>query len=215
MHSLTIKRNEFLQSEVPGFYHTDYVPYERRNEVENYPVYLLTLKNDPNRNWWDSKLREAKQQLLRVLLNDLPKIFAQTNKPRVTVCVVPRAKANDTYRPDQLLFKEVVKSAVVQLGDNFIDGTNFIERHTSTKTTHLRRPIEGFINDGEDPYPGISLDSCHFSQSIIGSDIILIDDIYTENINIDEDMIQALRDKGANSIIFYAIGKTKSSDFVL
>jgi predicted amidophosphoribosyltransferase len=42
----------------------------------------------------------------------------------------------------------------------------------------------------------------------LGKDILLIDDVYTCSINIDEDAIQALYDNGANSVIFYAIGKT-------
>jgi hypothetical protein len=36
----------------------------------------------------------------------------------------------------------------------------------------------------------------------------LIDDVYTRTVNIDEDMVQALLSSGANSVTFYAIGKT-------
>ena len=96
----------------------------------------------------------------------------------------------------------------MHLGDNFIDGTHFIIRHTNTRTTHLRIPIEGFDNDGRTPYPGITIDTCNMSDQIIGQNILLIDDIYTNNINIDEDVIQALLTNGANSVVFYAIGKT-------
>ena len=39
--------------------------------------------------------------------------------------------------------------------------------------------------------------------------ILLIDDLYTYSINIDEDMIQALYDNGANKVIFYSIGYLK------
>ncbi len=133
------------------------------------------------------------------------------------VCVVPRAKAENTYRQDQLLFKETVKNAVNELGNNFIDGTNFIKRHTNTKTTHLRQPIDGFDNDGSEPYSGISLETCDFSNNIKGFDILLIDDIYTKNVDIDEDMIQALLNFGANSVTFYSIGKTtqQEPDFIL
>ena len=212
MQPFTIRHNEYLKKDAQGFYHTDYVAYEKRNEIENYPMYVLTLKNDPSRNWWDSKLREAQQQLSRVLINDLPNVLAQVKLSSLTVCVVPRAKANNTYRANQLLFKETVKNVVSQLGNGFIDGTNFIERHTDTKTTHLRRPIEGYDNDGSDPYPGISLETCNFSTNINGRDIILIDDIFTEHVYIDEDMIQALLDNGAKSVVFYAIGKTISND---
>jgi predicted amidophosphoribosyltransferase len=45
---------------------------------------------------------------------------------------------------------------------------------------------------------------------LIGKDILLIDDIYTKTVNIDEDAIQALLSKGAKSVSFYAIGFTVS-----
>ncbi|SHN21482.1 hypothetical protein SAMN04488057_1117 [Cyclobacterium lianum] len=216
MTPFTIERNNYLNQDIQAFYYTDYIGWERRNEVENYPTYLLTLKNDRSQ-WWDSKLQGAQRNLLRVLLDDLPNILEQVNSNKPTVCVVPRAKADNTYTPNQLLFKATVRNAVNQLGNDFIDGTNFIERHSNTKTTHLRRPIEGFENDGETPYPGISSDTCNFSSSINGIDILLIDDIYTKTVNIDEDMIQALLNCGANSVTFYAIGKTihKEPDFIL
>lgn len=39
----------------------------------------------------------------------------------------------------------------------------------------------------------------------------MIDDIYTETVNIDEDAIQALLDNGAQAVVFYAVAKTKKS----
>lgn len=208
MIKFTIKKNECLEQDTQGYYHTDYVAYENRNEVDNYPMYILTLKNDLNRNWWQSKLQNAQRELLEVLLNDLPNVLKETKLNHLTVCVVPRAKADKTYRQDQLLFKATIRDAVNQLGNNFVDGTNFIERHTNTKTTHIRRPVDGFNNDGSEPYSGISQETCNFSNSIKGLDILLIDDIYTKDVNIDEDMIQALLNFGANSVVFYSIGKT-------
>ena len=47
----------------------------------------------------------------------------------------------------------------------------------------------------------------HFLLIIKGKNILLIDDLYTKSININEDMIQALLDNGAKSVIFYSIGK--------
>lgn len=81
-------------------------------------------------------------------------------------------------------------------------------RHTNTRTTHLNRNGQG--GDGNLPYPGITKDTCSISNQVIGKDILLIDDLYTKGVNIDEDAIQALLDKGANSVIFYSIGKTVS-----
>ena len=68
--------------------------------------------------------------------------------------------------------------------------------------------MEGFVNDGLNPYVGITNATCRISDNVIGKDILLIDDIYTMTVNIDEDAIQALLSKGANSVSFYAIGKT-------
>ena len=68
--------------------------------------------------------------------------------------------------------------------------------------------MEGYVNDGSVPYVGITNATCNISDDVIGKDILLIDDIYTRTVNIDEDAIQSLIDKGANSVSFYAIGKT-------
>jgi hypothetical protein len=81
-------------------------------------------------------------------------------------------------------------------------------RHTNTRTTHLDRNGEG--GDGNLPYPGITKDTCTISGQAKYKDILLIDDLYTKSVNIDEDAIQALLDKGANSVTFYSIGKTVS-----
>jgi hypothetical protein len=204
MTPFTIPRNNYLSRDIQGFYHTEFGGVD----LPGNPNFLYKLKNDPHHNWTHFRIQEAQQQLLRILLIDLPQISQQVARQPLTVSVVPRAKADNTYRQNQLLFKATVKNAVSMLGNNFVDGTNFIVRHTNTKTTHLRRPMEGFSNDGSEPYPGISSGTCTFSRNINGRNILLIDDIYTRTVNIDEDMIQALINCGANTVSFYAIGNT-------
>lgn len=205
MTPFTIVANPpLLTRNIQGFYHTDFGGVK----LPNNPNYLYKLKNDPHHNWTEQRIQEAQQQLLNALLNDLPNVINQVGVRPLTVCVVPRAKADNTYRPNQLLFKATVKNAVTQLGNDFIDGTNYITRHTNTKTTHLRNAMEGFVNDGRAPYTGITLETCNFSNNINGKNILLIDDIYTRTVNIDEDAIQALLTNGANSVTFYAIGNT-------
>lgn len=204
MTPFTIVQNNYLTQNIQAFYHTDF----GGTQLPNNPNFLYKLKNDPHHNWPNSRLQEAQQEFLKVLLLDLPEISRQINKNQLMICVVPRAKAEKTYNANQLLFKATVRNAINQLGNNFIDGTNFIERHTNTKTTHIRQPMEGFNNDGSMPYVGITNATCNLSNNIIGKDILLIDDIYTRTVNIDEDAIQSLLDKGANSVTFYAIGKT-------
>ena len=203
MTPFTIETNQYLTQETQGFYHTDFGGVN----LPNNPNYLYKLKNDPHHNWSDDWIRQSQEQLYRVLLIDLPEVQNHIRKNPLTICVVPRAKADNTYNPNQLLFKAAVRNAVIALGNSFIDGTNFIQRHTNTKTTHLQS-IDGYHNDGSNPYIGITNATCNISNNVIGKDILLIDDIYTRTVNIDEDAIQALLSKGANSVSFYAIGKT-------
>ena len=126
-------------------------------------------------------------------------------KYNLTVCVIPRAKAEISYSSNQLLFKQAVCETISQL-DGFFDGTNYIIRHSNTRTTHLDR--SGYGGDGDLPYPGITKETCTISGNVRGKDILLIDDLYTETVNIDEDVIQALLDNGASSVFFYSVGKT-------
>jgi len=65
-----------------------------------------------------------------------------------------------------------------------------------------------FKDNGDLPYPGITKKTCSISNEIKGKDILLIDDIYTKTVNVDEDAIQALLDNGAKSVYFYAVVKT-------
>lgn len=206
MNSFIIEKNNYLEKEVQGFYNSDFGGYEYPNN----PNFLYKLKNDPHHNWKDIQLKQAEKQLSDIIIGDLLELSCLLKISPLTVCVVPRAKRDDYYHPNQLLFRENIKIilSVLSMTNDFIDGTDFIKRHTNTKTTHLRKAIEGFVNDGLSPYPGISLDTCLFSKEIFGKDILLIDDIYTKTINIDEDMIQALFTYGAKSVFFYAVGKT-------
>jgi phosphoribosylpyrophosphate synthetase len=71
----------------------------------------------------------------------------------------------------------------------------------------------GHGGNGDLPYPGITKNTCTISENVRGKNILLIDDLYTKTVNIDEDAIQALLDKGARSVVFYAVGKTMSRDF--
>jgi len=197
--------SKFLQQDTTAFYHADYNSggsWQIPNSIENL---IWTFKNDVDP--FPERLPNVQQQLSAILRQDLPEILRQVRKNNLTVCVVPRSKAENYYRADQLLFRRVISNVVDQL-TNFENGTNYIVRHTNTRTTHLDRNGEG--GDGNLPYPGITKDTCTISGQVNGKDILLIDDLYTKSVNIDEDAIQALMDKGANSVTFYSIGKTVS-----
>lgn len=203
MNKFIMGKNQFLSRDVLGYFHANF----RGAGQPGNPDFLYKLKNDPHHNWSQQQIRYALNDLKRVLGIDFPEIIKQVQASTLTVCVVPRAKAETSYRPDQLLFKAAV-GAYACSTHGFLDGSDFIIRHTNTRTTHLRNPVDGFENDGRMPYRGIASDTCNFSADIRGRDILLVDDVYTKTVNIDEDMVQALFDNRANSVVFYAIGKT-------
>jgi hypothetical protein len=201
MNQFQITANEYLSKTTNAFYH---VPYMRMGNPGN-PNYLNDLKNTFN-NFPKNKLQSAVQELRGVLQEDLPQIHQSLGFSVITVCVVPRAKMETAYHPNQQLFRATVQTVIAQL-QGFTDGTNCMRRHINTRTTHLRNPIKDYINDGPLPYPGITLETCEISPNVGGSNILLIDDIYTPRVNIDEDAINALLKAGASSVTFYAVGK--------
>lgn len=195
----------FLKQDINAFYHADYNgggSWQTLNSIENL---IWTLKNDVDP--FPDRIQNVTNQFSKILYQDLPQILQIAKKSNLVVCVVPRSKAESHYRKDQLLFREII-SLVVDKLPNFSNGTKYINRHTNTRTTHLDKNGEG--GDGDLPYPGITKKTCTISEQVNGKDILLIDDLYTKSVNIDEDVIQALLDNGAKSVIFYSIGKTVS-----
>ena len=200
----TRRTGVFLRQSISAFYHSEYSgggQWQVQGTIENI---ICTLKNDIT-PYASNVLQNAAQQLANILSTDLPLIHQQTGKTNLTICVIPRAKVN--YNPNQLLFKSTVSEVANKL-TGFTDGTNYIVRRADTKTTHLSRGTSGGGN-GKAPYPGITNETCSISEEVKGKDILLIDDLYTKSVNIDEDAIQALLDKGAKSVFFYAVGNTK------
>ena len=198
MNKFKINANEYLKHNIISYYHIGYTGYKTLGN----PDYLNDLKN----TFGDSskeKLDNAKKQLYHVLKTDLSSFSRD-----FTVCIVPRSKAENTYSDNQLLFKKTVQSIIHEFG--FQDGSNYIIRHADTKTTHLAHSPKAaqYAGNGSMPYIGITKDTCNISDNIRGKRILLIDDIYTAGVNIDEDAIQTLLHNGAKFINFYAVGKT-------
>ncbi len=192
----------FLRQPIDAFYHADYTgggQWRVQGTVENI---IVTLKNDINPTP-ATVLQNSSQLLANILLADLRLIPQQIGKNNLSICIIPRAKVN--YNPNQLLFKATVSDVANRL-NGFNNGINHIVRHTDTITTHRNRA--GYGGNGNLPYPGITKATCTISNEVRRKDILLIDDLYTNSVNIDEDAIQALLDKGANSVTFYSIGKT-------
>lgn len=152
-------------------------------------------------------LIDAAKQLSTNLPDEIREILSASLPQPTAICVIPRAKSLASYSQDQLVFRRVIQKVISQLKENnpnIIDGTDYIIRHTDTRTTHLPNDK----GNGSDPYPGITKDTCTLSAEIQGKNILLIDDIYTKTINVDEDAIQALLDAGAKNVTFFAIAKT-------
>jgi len=200
MNSFTITSNEYLSKNIQAYYRHDYTTYG----TEGNPDFINHLKNQ----FGDTPvqtLQNAVNELKKVLEEDLLKIKNLLSPTNLTVCVIPRAKAEGSYSDNQKLFKRVISSVVDKI-NGLTNGTNYIIRQINTKTTHMNR--SGYGGDGDMPYIGITKATCNISNNVRGKDILLIDDIYTKSVNIDEDAIQALLDFGAKSIIFYAVAKT-------
>ena len=202
MNNFIIQSNAYLSKNIQAYYHQDYTTFG----AEGNPDFINHLKNQFS-NTPVSTLQNGVNELIKTLKEDLPKIKNGYSNTNFVVCVIPRAKAENTYIENQKLFKKVISSLIDKL-DGFSNGTTYIIRHTDTRTTHMDR--SGYGGEGKMPYPGITKDTCKISDEVKGKDILLIDDIYTKTINIDEDAIQALLDKGAKSVVFYSIGKTAS-----
>lgn len=201
MNQFEIFANNYLSIKVTAFFH---VPYTGMGNPGN-PNYLNDMKNTFN-NFSQGKLQSAVQELTRTLQADLPKIFKLLGYKKLVVCVIPRAKAEKSYHANQQLFRATVQTVVSQI-PGLVDGTTYLRRHTNTKTTHLRNTVANYTNDGADPYSGILEDTCNISPNVAGKDILLIDDIYTPGVNIDEDAINSLLKLRARTVTFYAVGK--------
>lgn len=200
------QRGKFISKSIIAFYHSEYHGgnsdlRETPGTVENI---ITTLKNQFQDKSKDV-LIQAANNLVEILYTDLPQVLKINGKNSLTICVIPRAKELTTYTKNQLVFRNAVAIVANKL-NNFSDGTDYIIRNTDTRTTHLDR--SGYGGDGDMPYPGITKKTCTISNHVKGKDILLIDDLYTETININEDAIQALLDNGANSVVFYSLGKT-------
>ena len=203
MNSFQLLPNSFLKSPIRAFYSC---AYTRMGQPGN-PDYLNYLKNQAN-NYSQNILLASINMLRDVLLLDIPAIYKQIGKSPLLVCAVPRAGAFNDYSPNQLLFIQTISDVVDHLKANypFINGTKYIQRHIQTMTTHLGQTV--WHPTGEQaPFPGITKATCHILPQVKDQDILLIDDIYTPGVNIDEDAIQALMDAGAKSVTFYAIGR--------
>lgn len=179
--------------------------FYRGYQCQGNPDYINILKNQ-NGNTQTEELIEATKQLKNVLQRDIPKILENLGVDDMVVCVIPRAKAECEYKANQKLFREAIAEVVKYL--SLIDGTKYITRTITTYTTHMSK-VESYLNEGEKPRRGLLKDTCEINkEGIQGRNVLLIDDIYTRSVGIDEDAVLTLLEMGAKSVVFYAIGFT-------
>lgn len=198
-----IGSNCFLRRDVDLYFHDLYHGFYSQ---ENNLTFINYLKND--RRGYDDMIEESEQIAAKVLavdLDELVKIYGP-----LTVCGIPRSKRESIYPAEMMGLKRAIRRAA-RGNPNLSDGLDYIIRHINTLCTH--RSYRGYGGDGESPRPGLLRDTCCLSPKIAGKNIVLVDDIYTAGVGIDEDGVQALLDAGAKSVIMYTFGCTASRGY--
>lgn len=205
--------NQFLHRQTRCYFVLDYLRYGTPGN----PDFILTLKNtfnsEPN-----FKLERAQARVEQILTGWLPVVMQEENLSPCSIVCVPRAKGFYTYSNRQMCLLQGVHQATNTLAQsmNVTDATRAVFRTVNTKTTHFRKPVnrvtvnqEEEPNNGPEPYPGITKGTCNIDvKKISGKNILLVDDIYTYGVNVDEDCIQALYDAGASKVVLFTLSRT-------
>ena len=198
-----IGKDAFLDRDIDLYFHDHYYGF---SSAENTIKYVNYLKND--RRTFDKLIPASEDRAAAVLAADLTELVDEYGP--LTVCGIPRSKREDAYSPEKMGLKRAIRKAIT-MNPNLSDGLDYIVRHTNTLCTH--RSYWGYGGDGEGPRPGLIRDTCYLSEEISGKDIVLVDDIYTAGVGIDEDGVQAILNAGAKSVIMYTFGCTASRGY--
>ncbi|MDE6087093.1 MAG: hypothetical protein K2G25_01750 [Oscillospiraceae bacterium] len=207
-----IEKNNFLRrDDITLCWRYNYIPFHASdNSVDNkISKYICTLKNTYNKD--SLNLHEAAKEIEKDInegLGILLPMLAAESQPWVVVAA-PRSKAEfyEKKHEKQLYLIKAISNAVSK--HRVENGAYFIKRDEDTKTTHLMNTKNGDMNTtGKAPYPGITRDTCSLHGDVRGKNVILIDDIYTHGVNVDEDCVQFLFDNGARKVVLYTLCKT-------
>ena len=198
-----IGKDKFLGRDVDLYFHAHYYGF---SSAKNSIKYVNYLKNDCRT--YDDRIAACEVKAAMVLGADLSELVNLYGP--LTVCGIPRSKREDSYPSEKMGLKRAIRKAIA-MNPLLLDGMDYIVRHTNTLCTH--RSYWGHGGDGEGPRPGLLRDTCHLSNEISGKNIVLVDDIYTAGVGIDEDGVQALFDAGAKSVIMYTFGCTASRGY--
>ena len=144
---------------------------DANKKFEDYSQNINHLKN-MSRQKSETDLVEDFVVVADKLTNDLKTLAKDKEMSNMTVCTIPRAKTDSNYLQCQLMFRKAVSSSVDNIG--LKNGTNAIKRVRNTKTTHNWRLENNF---GDDPYKGITKDTCVIDKNFVeGKNVILVDD---------------------------------------
>jgi len=203
MKNFLIKENSYLGKTICGYYHCDYVGYQKQGN----PDYINKLKNMTRKNDELDLVGEF-VTVAKIFTKDLATLIKTLNFSGCSIIAVPRSKADSSYHRSQLLFRKALSSVADSL--DCVNATYAIKRIKDTKTTHNWRLDN---NRGDAPYIGITRDTCKINRDVIkGKNVILVDDIYTDGVHVVDDCIQTLLDLGAENVILYAVAKTKRNE---
>ena len=175
-----IGNDAFLDRDVDLYFHAHYYGF---SSTENTIKYINYLKND--RRTFDDRIATSEEKAAMILAVDLSELVNLYGP--LTVCGIPRSKREDVYPSEKMGLKRAIRKAIA-MNQLLSDGMDYIVRHTNTLCTH--RSYWGYGGDGEGPRPGLIRDTCHLSSEIAGKNIVLVDDIYTADVGIDEDGVQ-------------------------
>lgn len=202
-YSFYIQPNEFMAKGTRGYFGFDFVSATQSGKLHFLHI-LKNLKEDTS----IVDLEDAKNKAKDVIVNFLIERLRLKNNRREIVCMIPRSKVD--FQDNQQYFKKAVLEAIQETG--YENGVDCIKRIKNVRTTHLHKQVYWFDNQGNEPYPGITKDTCKINYlQIKGRKIILIDDIYTLGANTDEDCIDALYGSGAKYVEFFALGRTEKN----
>ena len=116
--------NNFLNKDTKAYYTLDYYGGENNDDTK----FILTFKNT---FCWEkiNDLKNAKAKAENILISDLSEIITLENLDECTIVSVPRAKALNTYVPEQLCLIEAISCATKSI-NNAVDVRGDIGRHT-------------------------------------------------------------------------------------
>lgn len=169
---------------------------------EGHPAFINAAKNDRAQNVFSYNvpapipLVSALRCVNECFRYSLPKIAVKESMSYpIGVCIVPRAKRDEHYYPNQLGIKRMLQLAIRQIA-GFVDLTNAIERVSNVPTTHGEHGAYKTLPRIEVPAsePDFMSKSCRIDPSLwdkVGS-IILVDDLYTAGNPIDRATIKMI-----------------------